>query len=297
MVGRRESDGIAFLPSGDYLATANEGDTGFDTFGMGEYSGGRGFTLFDLEGGVVFDAMAEMETQAVVRGHYPDDRSGNRGIEVENVASAALGGNDFLFAASERGSFVSVYQVDNAAAPSFLQFLPTGAGPEGLLPVAGREDGAVLLGTANEADGTINIFQALETAYMPPADAPVLMSASQEIPWGAISGLTTDGTYLYAVPDNAFTRSRIYRVRMDVDAGVALIDEATFLRDENMEILEVDPEGIAYTGSGFYVASEGSDPSSNILYRTDMDGGGGEPHPVSRGSRDGLRRGHDLSRV
>jgi 2',3'-cyclic-nucleotide 2'-phosphodiesterase / 3'-nucleotidase / 5'-nucleotidase len=272
MTGRREADGITFVPSGNYLVTANEGDTGFDQFGNGEYAGGRGFTIFNLEGGEVFDPLAAVEEQAVIHGHYPDERSEKRGIEVEAVAAATFGADDFLFAASERGSFLAVYRVNSGELPELVQFLPTGTAPEGVLPITGRDDGRMLLVTANEDDGTLNIFEAVETAYIPSADEPMLVSGSIDIPWGALSGLTSDGTDLYAVPDNAFARSRIYRIRLDSAVGQARIEEAVFIQDENMAVLEIDPEGIAFTGNGFWIASEGSTPGGNLLYRTDMDG-------------------------
>lgn len=272
MTGRREPDMVAYHPGG-YLLTANEGDTGLDTFGDGIYSGGRGFTVFNRDGVVFFEAGAEMEEQAVIYGHYPENRSENRGIEVEAIISGQFGGTEFMFPASERGSFIQVYRADNPENPVPVQFLPTGMSPEGLATVTGRDDGIMLLISANEDDGTVNIWRAAEEMPQPPADEPMLMSTGTDLPWGALSGLTSDGTYLYTVPDNAFGRSRIYRINLtDLNSGQALIDQVTFLRDGDGNDLMVDPEGIAWTGSGFWLASEGSAIGENALYRLDAAG-------------------------
>lgn len=270
---RREADGIAYLPGGDYIATANEGDTSVKTFGDGVFSGGRSFTIFDESGQVIFDSGAAIELQAVIHGQYPDKRSAKRGIEVEGIAAARFGSSDFVFAASERGSFVSVYNVTDPKNPRFLQFLPTGRGPEGVLAITRRDDGKQLLVTANEKDGTINIFKAINTRYKAPSTEPILESTSMHMPWGALSGLTTDGTYFYAVPDSAFGESRIFRINMeDVANGCALIDRVTYITNQTGSRLKLDPEGIVFTGSGFWVASEGKKVEANQLLLVNLFG-------------------------
>jgi hypothetical protein len=86
---------------------------------------------------------------------------------------------------------------------------------------------------------------------MADSDEPVLESTGTDIPWGALSGLTTDGAYLYAVPDNAFSESRIFRIRMDgMSQGSAVIDSVTYLTDSDGERVKLDPEGIAFTETG-----------------------------------------------
>ncbi|MEK7257332.1 MAG: DUF2520 domain-containing protein, partial [Bacteroidota bacterium] len=46
-------------------------------------------------------------------GHYPDSRSGSKGIEAEGVEIGVYGGRQFLFVGSERGDFVAVYRLDD----------------------------------------------------------------------------------------------------------------------------------------------------------------------------------------
>ncbi|MDD3610431.1 MAG: esterase-like activity of phytase family protein [Halothiobacillaceae bacterium] len=272
MQGRREADAVAWVGN-DLVATANEGDTDLKTFGDGIYSGGRGFSLFDMKGSVIFDSGAQSEANAVIFGHYPDSRSAKKGIEVEGVLSANFGGANFLFAASERGSFVEVYRLDDSRNPVFKQLLPTGMSPEGLVAVTGRADGKKLLITANEGDGSLNIFQFHADGPTPNARQPQLASTGANLPWSALSGLTTDGSYLYSVPDNAFASSRIFRIDpAQVAQGRMSVDKAIFIRDSEGKTVSLDPEGIAWTGNGFWIASEGKTADTNELVRVSTDG-------------------------
>jgi 2',3'-cyclic-nucleotide 2'-phosphodiesterase (5'-nucleotidase family)/sugar lactone lactonase YvrE len=272
LTGRREPDMVAYTPDG-LILTANEGDSDVETFGDGVYSGGRGFTVFNVTGEVQYESGAGMEEMAVMYGHYPDERSGNRGIEVEAAATGTFGEAGFLFPASERGSFIGVYRADDARNPSFLQFLPTGIGPEGIVTVTNRADGRMLLVSANEADGTLNIWEAQTEPYQAPATEPMLMSTGTEIPWGALSGLTGDGTNLWTITDNAFTHSRILRINLEgIEDGRAVIDQVVLLTDEDGNDLEVDPEGLFWTGTEFWLASEAREAANNELFRINANG-------------------------
>lgn len=271
--GRREPDGVYFLPDGQHIVTANEGDTSLNAFGNGVYPGGRNFAIFDLAGNLVFEPGDELDQQAVIHGHYPDEESAESGIEVEGVAAATLLGRDYLFAGSEKGSFVAAYRVFPSGHAEFVQLLPTGLEPEGIITISDRSDETILLVTANEDDGSLNIFQANDAPYQAPADEPMVMSTGTDIPWGALSGLTAvRDDFLYAVPDNAFGDSRMYRiVPDDIASGKAVIDAAILINDGGVN-LEIDPEGIAYDGSNFWIASEGSQVSENMLYQVNASG-------------------------
>jgi hypothetical protein len=193
---RREPDAIAWILEGR-LITANEGDYDLD-LADGEFVGGRDFTVFSGTGDVLFEPGAALELEAVRHGHYPDDRSEDKGIEPEGLAIAVYDGHPFLFVGSERGNFVAVYRLDDEINPEFVQLLPTGMGPEGLLPIPQRG----LFVTANEEDGTISIFQGqpgrARTSY------PQVVSDG--LPWSALSGLAAgSGNTVYAVPDNVFS--------------------------------------------------------------------------------------------
>ena len=150
---RREPDAIAWTPAGN-LITANEGDYDLD-LAEGEFVGGRNFTIFSPTGAVVFDSGAEVEMLAARAHLYDDGRSDAKGVEIEGVEIGNYGGQSFVFVGAERGNFVAVYLLGaNESNPRFVQILPTGDRPEGLLAIPQRG----LFVTANEGDGTISIF-------------------------------------------------------------------------------------------------------------------------------------------
>jgi len=267
--GRREPDGIVWVDS-ETLAIANEGDTSKGDDGV--FPGSRGFTLMDSYGTVVYESGARSEQHAVLYGHYPDSRSAKKGVEIEAVAAAPYGCSPYLFVGSERGSYVDVYRVDNPEAPEFVQLLPTGMAPEGLLTITNRTDHKQLFVSANEADGSISIFQYSNYRPLRDINAPQIVSKDESMPWGALSGLTTDGRKLFAVPDNAFKQSRIYTINPAVRQGEMTIEAVTMLIDSNGSALAVDPEGIARVADGFWIASEGSKVAKNELIKVRPDG-------------------------
>jgi DNA-binding beta-propeller fold protein YncE len=263
---RREPDAIAWTPGGR-LVTANEGDYDLD-LADGEFSGGRDFTVFSASGAVLFEPGAALELQAVRHGHYPDDRSENRGIETEGVAIAVYDHRTFLFVGSERGNFVAVYRLDDETNPEFVQILPTGVGPEGLLPIPQRG----LFVTANEEDGTISIFQG-KPDWVPTSYPQVV---SDGVPWSALSGLAADRrNTVYAVPDNAFSPSRIWTLKLGRVARVT----AALTITKGGEPASYDLEGIAMRPQGgWWVVSEGAEDfgmaelTKNLLIRVNLDG-------------------------
>ena len=80
-------------------------------------------------------------------GHYPEGRSGNKGVEPEGMEVATFGGEDYVFLLSERGSVIGVYARHRAARRA-AQLLPTALAPEGAVAVPARG----LLAVSNEAD-------------------------------------------------------------------------------------------------------------------------------------------------
>lgn len=267
---RREPDAVAWVDQ-EVIALANEGDGKRGPDGI--WPGGRGFTLMDLHGRVVFETGDATERHAVTFGHYPDARSAAKGVEIEGVASARMGGRRYLFVGSERGSFIEVHDATDARQPRAIQLLPTGMSPEGLATITGRADGRALLVAANEGDGSLTVFE--HHAQGAPANPrePQLRSTGPGLPWGALSGLTTDGRHLYAVPDNAFGQSRIFRIDPSArEQGQMVIDRVTLLREADGRPLKADPEGIARIPGGFWIASEGKTVADNELLRVDDEG-------------------------
>lgn len=146
-IGARMPDAVAFTPDGQVLVTADEGEL--------RLTGGRGYSLWSLQGELLGDDGGEIERAAAARGLYPDHRSGDKGIEIEGVATARFGGETLAFLLAERGAFVAVAVIDDPAQPRLVQLLPTGPAPEGIAVLPQR--GLVVV--ACEGDGTLHVYQ------------------------------------------------------------------------------------------------------------------------------------------
>jgi Esterase-like activity of phytase/LVIVD repeat len=270
--GARLPDAIAWTGDGSTLFTADEGEANF--------TGGRGWSAHAASGAVLFDDGGALEAMAVRLGHYPDGRSDAKGIEAESLVIDEFTGNEFMFVGSERGAFVAVYRLEGSTEqPRFVQFLPTGQAPEGILTIPSRN----LLVTANEgddADGTISIFEGVPGPWNPFPDRPVVFSGSEREPWGALSGLAAspeNSHVLFAVPDNALPTA-IYAIH--VGDSFARLREQSLVTRGGAPVL-FDLEGIAIDTSivkpqhraGFWLASEGNASSTrNALIQVDRDG-------------------------
>lgn len=205
----REPDAVAWLDD-DTLGTADEGDW---------QGGSRTWTAFDAAtGDVVFSSGNQLEDLAIRHGQYPEGRAGKKGVEPEGIAVATYGGRRFAFVGLERANLVAVYDVTDAHAPKLVHGVPTGVGPEGLLPVPQRN----LLVVASEEDSagdgvrsslaTYRLTSAArEVQLRRNAAAPSIVSGG-DIGFGALSGLSAvpgDGDRVVAVSDNAYRPSTI----------------------------------------------------------------------------------------
>jgi Esterase-like activity of phytase/LVIVD repeat len=270
--GARLPDAIAWAEGGSTLYTADEGEANF--------TGGRGWSVHDVSGATLFDDGGALEATAVQLGHYPDGRSDAKGIEAESLAIAEFDSREFMFVGSERGAFVAVYRLLGwGAKPHFVQFLPTGQGPEGILTIPSRG----LVVTANEGDdgdGSISIFEGVPGDWKPSPDRPVIFSNGIDEPWGALSGLAADprnAHILYAVPDNALP-SAIYAIH--TDNSFARLRTHVAVTRAGVPV-RFDLEGIAIDTSlaspaaqaGFWLASEGdASQTRNVLVQVDARG-------------------------
>lgn len=265
----REPDSIAWL-GGDKLITANEGDL---------FGGSRGFTVFSRSGKPLYDAGESFEYLATRIGHYPEDRAANKGAEPEGIAAAKYGRQEYAFVGSERANFVAVYKQKGARNMELHQVLPTGVGPEGLLPIPGRN----LFIASTEGDdpvrSQINIFRLERAAPAYPQIESIVKADGKPIPWGALSALSADkddADKLYTVHDSFYQQSRIYHV--DVSARPAKISGETVLNKDGATV-NYDLEGLAQRSDGsFWLASEGAknagDPAfkPNLLIEAAADG-------------------------
>jgi len=145
--GMRTPDAIAFSPDGQYLLSADEGEA--------PMTGGRGFSVWTLNGDLAWDDGGEIEALAAAANLYPDHRSEEKGIEIEGISTGRFGARDFAFAVSERGSFMVVYDISNPNLPQFVQLLETGTAPEGVIAIPSRN----LIVVAAEESGTLTIYR------------------------------------------------------------------------------------------------------------------------------------------
>jgi DNA-binding beta-propeller fold protein YncE len=260
----REPDAVAWLTlDGGYaLATANEGDLA---------GGSRGTTVFGTDGTVIFDSGATVDEQAVRHGHYPEDRSENKGTEPEAVEYGNFGGAGYLFLGSERGSFINVYTVDAATGvPTFSQLLPAPFGPEGVLAIPGRN---LLLASGENDDPSFGVRSTVmiyELQDREPEYPQILSDVvdGKPVGWSALSGMhATSDEQLLAVWDSYYSESRIFTI--DVTQTPAVVTDAVPIQGSSGDL---DPEGITVAPDGTYwIASEGdaSGERPNRLVQTD----------------------------
>jgi len=266
----REPDAVKWIDD-THFATANEGDMD---------GGSRGWTIFAKDGSVVYDSGLSFEYAVAEIGHYPERRSGNKGVEPESVTAATFGGTPMIFVGSERGSVVGVYDATTPSAPVLKQLLPSGVGPEGYVTIPSRN----LLVSANETDliedggarAHVMIYEYAEG----PASYPMLTSAGltldngAPVGWGAISGMVADDDgMIYAVNDSFYgLQPTIFKI--DPSQSPARIVEAIRVTREGQPAQKLDMEGIALDGDSFWVASEGRTDrvTPHAIYKIDADG-------------------------
>lgn len=265
----REPDAVKWLDD-DRLLVANEGDW---------KGGSRGFTIFTKDGSVAYESGASMEMIAAQLGHYPDKRN-KKGVEPEGLEAATFGDSRYIFIAQERSSLVAVYK-DTGAEPEYVQSLPSGIGPEGLVAIPSRN----LLVIANEKDlradklggSHVMIFELAEGEPTYPQLVSDLDTEGRPIGWTAISGAVADAQkpgILYAVNDSAlFSQPAIYTI--DATQKPARITARTVVTRGGDAAQKLDLEGITLDGGGgFWLASEGRTDrlTPHALYHVDAEG-------------------------
>lgn len=250
----REPDAVKWLDE-NHFVTANEGDMD---------GGSRGFTIFGKDGKVVFESGLSFEYAVASIGHYPEKRSGNKGVEPESIEVAKFGDKPIIFVGSERGSVVGVYDATHPTNPALVQLLPSGIGPEGYVAIPERN----LLISANEVDliedDGVRAHVMFFEYQKAPASYPHLTSAGINQPngapvgWGAISGMTVDeDDTIWAVNDSFYAlQPTIFKI--DTKTSPAqIIDYIRVMRD-GYPAQKLDLEGITMDGNGgFWLASEG----------------------------------------
>lgn len=267
----REPDSIGWVDDA-HVATANEGDW---------KGGSRGWTIFEAESGnITWDAGNSFEYQAIRNGHWLDKRAGKKGTEPEGLAIETYDGVRYAFVGSERANFVAVYDVTDPANPAYLQMLPTTNGPEGILPIPGRN----LLAVSSEEDEPGTPMRATVALYeLSPGEAlyPQITSDDVDgkpIPWLALGALAAsdEAGQLYTIPDDALLPNRILTV--DATSAPARITSAIDVTLDGKPT-EFDVEGLYAVPckQGFWLGVEGNgkdgeEGTANQLVQTSQDG-------------------------
>ncbi|KQI72940.1 alkaline phosphatase [Loktanella sp. 5RATIMAR09] len=260
----REPDSITWIDN-THFAMANEGDMD---------GGSRSWTIFSQDGALIYESGMDFENAIIQIGHYPEERSGNKGVEPESVTFDTFGGTPYVFVGAERASVVGVYDITDPAAPVLTQLLPSGIGPEGYVTIPERN----LLISANETDDAGPRAHVMVFEYQDaPAVYPHLTSAGMDTltGWGAISGQVAaeDGT-IYAVNDSFYAmQPTIFHI--DVSQTPAQIIDAIRITRDGQPAQLMDMEGITLDGEGgFWIASEGRADRlvPHAIYRVGSDG-------------------------
>lgn len=255
----REPDAVGWIDN-RYIATANEGDW---------LGGTRGWTVFDTTtGSVAWDAGNSFEKLAIQYGQYNEDRAGKKGTEPEGIAIATFDGIRYAFVGSERSNFVAVYTIADPTSPQFVQLMPTTNGPEGILPIPGRN----MLAVSSEVDDASVLVRSTVSLFVldaGPDSQPSLLSDSVDgdpIAWGALGALSADPadpTSLFSVTDSFYADTRILRIDTAVTPAVI---RAAIPVTAGGEQASYDAEGIfARPQGGFWLANEGATGEANAL--------------------------------
>ncbi|MEC9483180.1 MAG: esterase-like activity of phytase family protein, partial [Halomonas sp.] len=263
---RREPDAVGWLDESRFV-TANEGD----------YRGGsRSFAIFNRQGEVEYDSGNALERLALEHGSYPAKRAAKKGAEPEGIE--VWKARDLFFVGMERAAAVAVYRDRGPGqAPEFVQWLPTGVGPEGLLAIPQR-DLFVVAAEEDDAEAglrsTVSIYR-----WSDDTKPPALIGSNdngEPIGFGALSGLAADpdapGRF-WAVSDSVYPDARLYR--LDARSQPARITSVTRLKTAEGVATGLDLEGVApRQAGGVWVASEGKPDAGqpNEVLGVDADG-------------------------
>jgi secreted PhoX family phosphatase len=141
----------------------NDGD--FDEL----YSyGGRSFTIWDLNGNIVFDSGNEFGQILAENfsGNYAANRDDDKGSEPESIAVGVVGGRTFAYIGLERAAGVMVYDITDPANANFVNYFNKNGvdeSPEGLvfIPASESPTGTPFLMSTNEPanlNGSISMY-------------------------------------------------------------------------------------------------------------------------------------------
>lgn len=123
--------------------------------------GGRSFSIWDLNGNLVFDSGNEFASILAndFSSNYAENRDDDKGSEPESITVTTIAGRTFAFIGLERAGGVMVYDItdpQNAFFMNYYNYNGVDQSPEGLLVIEGTDSptGKPMLISTNEADGS-----------------------------------------------------------------------------------------------------------------------------------------------
>lgn len=157
----------AWLRQDNIIGRLNVTKTLGDTDGDGDYDelysfGARSFSIWNGNSGqLMYDSKNDLDKRIIAAGRYDDGRSDDKSIEPEGLTLGKVGKKQLVFVGSERSDAVITYDISNPLNPVFLQVLPCGDAPEGVLFISAKDSpakGHSLLVVSSEDDGVIKIY-------------------------------------------------------------------------------------------------------------------------------------------
>ncbi len=171
---------VALVEDGRIEISAIDGDTDGDgDIDVPHSYGGRSFSIWDAEGGLVFDSGDALEQLTIDFGTFVENRSDNKGPEPEGVVIGEFNDMILAFIGLERAGGIAVYNVTDPNAPALMDYIVSelDISPEGLefVSAADSADGKAFLLIASEVSGTTVRYDV--TAVPLPASIWFMISA------------------------------------------------------------------------------------------------------------------------
>ncbi|MEO0978031.1 MAG: choice-of-anchor I family protein [Pseudomonadota bacterium] len=198
----------------------------------------RSFSIFDEDGNLVFDSGSEFEEKIAEiaperfnsdDGDDSENRSDAKGPEPEAIITGTVNGSVYAFIGLERDSGIMIYNIDDPANASFVDYIPPihvdNAGPEDVarhgpetiafIPADESTTGNAQIAVAYEISGTTLVYD-------------LTLSTEQELVINEVLGSTTgsDSEYieLFGTPGESLAGLSLIVVESDDQASNGTID-------------------------------------------------------------------------
>lgn len=246
----REPDAIAFTADGEHVVSADEGER--------DRLGGRGWSIHATSGATVFDSGAAFEQLMARRGLYPESRSRNNGIEFEGADVATFDGRELAFLVSERSDFLTIWDIEDPAAPAHVQTVPVHDAPEMVLA---RPDLGLVFVANEDSGGAVSILRAVERLRPDPDRLEIVAPPGSY--WEGIDGLAALSAerFLAVNSSNVVRPARIFTVDRLANPSVTRV---TTLSKPAFVLRDVAPDPLI-PGAAWVVGTESGSKAAHVL--------------------------------